>query len=1070
MKKKLWIVLTLLAFTAIAHAATNDLTGLLQKGLFEEEANRNLDAAISNYQTLANAFDKDRQVAATAIFRLGECYRKLGRTNEAAAQYQRIVRDFNDQQTLVTLSQQNLVGMGAAPQNNSEPGGESAALSNLRSQYALLKSQLEQARRETNSAIVMELFNDNKELAERLRLDLSMVSPDEAMLLEAKSRGGPAAITNMTKELKQMMDRIEADRQQIFDFQEIRLKSLEAAIKEQEGREGITSQDNRSTTSDTLQQLESALVKEQADYAQKNATLDTLKKLKPEGLIKALPTVVPDDRLNTLMSELDLAEQELQRLKPDFGETHPKIQNAKEQVDALHRKVDDRVDGIMAGLQAQLDASKAHLDWLKNEIQQARVSNAAQSANGEQPPITDEEEKEIRRIQGIIENSPDLINRPNTGPNGDWTLLYQAAKQGWLRVATFLLDHGANIEADSGQGYGGTPLDGAAESGNKAMVELLLSRGANVNASSEKSGTTALQIAASKGYVALAEALLAHNADVNATGSDKRTPLHIAASAGHQDIIKLLLTHGANANSTDEYGTAPLRAAAFAGHIDTVKTLLDAKANPNGGTRDLPLAGAIEGDSSQNRSNICELLLRAGADPNRAAPEGHLRLRPPFADDSSFTSSEKPLGPLYLAVARGQADIVELLLNHKADANAPGSREGTILTAAIQRSVTGIPEALLAHGADANARDGFNQTPLALAVGNGNRKVVESLLAHGAEVNAHSGPKERTALHFAAQAGNLELMELLILHKADVNAQDNDGKTALDYAKGQPWQPGGGLPQPPSSFAQRVRMMMGQPGEVSTTGAAPGPTSVSSTPEDVIKLLREHGALELPNFDAIRVTREGLSAPILAFERQSNDWNHYTLLETILQAYSGGNVWVGNTLVSPESLLKFPELKRIIIHRPNRSSLGKQKEITVDLLNSTNGIDCGKDVPVEFGDLVEVPIRDYGLVEAQVGLTQSQAKDLRDCLKTTVRLVVREEARELTLLAPWTFVSNTLQMPEAKSLLLASSDLAHVKVTRKDPSTGKTRKFIVDATEYHGFQDFRLQNGDTIEVPEKTRE
>src|SRR5262249_37519935 len=60
-------------------AATNDLTSALQKGLFEEEANRNLDAAIAAYQTLATQFDKDRQVAATAIFRLGECYRKLGR-------------------------------------------------------------------------------------------------------------------------------------------------------------------------------------------------------------------------------------------------------------------------------------------------------------------------------------------------------------------------------------------------------------------------------------------------------------------------------------------------------------------------------------------------------------------------------------------------------------------------------------------------------------------------------------------------------------------------------------------------------------------------------------------------------------------------------------------------------------------------------------------------------------------------------------------------------------------------------------------------------------------------------
>src|ERR1017187_9694261 len=109
----------LLAGVMILRATTNDLTLALQQGLFEEEANRNLDAAISNYQTLATQFDQDRQIAATAIFRLGECYRKLGQTNDAVIQYQRILREFPDQKTLATLSRQNLAGLGTTPQASS---------------------------------------------------------------------------------------------------------------------------------------------------------------------------------------------------------------------------------------------------------------------------------------------------------------------------------------------------------------------------------------------------------------------------------------------------------------------------------------------------------------------------------------------------------------------------------------------------------------------------------------------------------------------------------------------------------------------------------------------------------------------------------------------------------------------------------------------------------------------------------------------------------------------------------------------------------------------------------------
>src|ERR1041385_7305292 len=114
MKLKSWILALMLALATAARAATNDLTSLLQQGLFEEEANRDLNAAIANYQSLATAFDKDRQLAATAIFRLGECYRKLGKTNEATAQYQRILKEFADQPTLVTLSRQNLTGLNVA--------------------------------------------------------------------------------------------------------------------------------------------------------------------------------------------------------------------------------------------------------------------------------------------------------------------------------------------------------------------------------------------------------------------------------------------------------------------------------------------------------------------------------------------------------------------------------------------------------------------------------------------------------------------------------------------------------------------------------------------------------------------------------------------------------------------------------------------------------------------------------------------------------------------------------------------------------------------------------------------
>src|SRR5258707_15884080 len=97
----------------LASCGADALTQNLQHGLFEEEANQNLDAAIKAYQSVISQSDAQRKAVATALFRLGECYRKLGKTNEATAQYQRVLRDFPEQEQLVKLSRENVDKSGS---------------------------------------------------------------------------------------------------------------------------------------------------------------------------------------------------------------------------------------------------------------------------------------------------------------------------------------------------------------------------------------------------------------------------------------------------------------------------------------------------------------------------------------------------------------------------------------------------------------------------------------------------------------------------------------------------------------------------------------------------------------------------------------------------------------------------------------------------------------------------------------------------------------------------------------------------------------------------------------------
>src|SRR6185503_14116536 len=111
--KSVVLLAALLTSSAQVVSAADDLSAALQKGLLEEEANHNLDAAIQAYQSVINQYDDQRKIAATAVFRLGECYRKQGKTNEAVLQYQRVGREFADQDTLVKLSAQYLSAPGS---------------------------------------------------------------------------------------------------------------------------------------------------------------------------------------------------------------------------------------------------------------------------------------------------------------------------------------------------------------------------------------------------------------------------------------------------------------------------------------------------------------------------------------------------------------------------------------------------------------------------------------------------------------------------------------------------------------------------------------------------------------------------------------------------------------------------------------------------------------------------------------------------------------------------------------------------------------------------------------------
>jgi DNA-binding beta-propeller fold protein YncE len=172
MKSKTTVLFAALFMSAgFVFAATNDLATLLQKGLLEEEANHNLQAAMRHYQAAIDGFDQERLLAATAVFRLGECLRKLGRTNEAGAQYERVLREFPDQTNLVKLCSDYL---GGAKTATLAAGAPDAMLQQLQGGYDGIMLKLSLA--EGELATVTNLIRPDRERY------FSTVKPDSILL------------------------------------------------------------------------------------------------------------------------------------------------------------------------------------------------------------------------------------------------------------------------------------------------------------------------------------------------------------------------------------------------------------------------------------------------------------------------------------------------------------------------------------------------------------------------------------------------------------------------------------------------------------------------------------------------------------------------------------------------------------------------------------------------------------------------------------------------------------------------------------------------------------------------
>jgi ankyrin repeat protein len=238
-------------------------------------------------------------------------------------------------------------------------------------------------------------------------------------------------------------------------------------------------------------------------------------------------------------------------------------------------------------------------------------------------------------------------------------------------------------------------------------------------------------------------------------------------------VRKLIQAGGIDWSATDAQGRTLMQSALYHHRTrDIAAMLIDAGAPLE--KKDLNLYWAV----TTERADIVKKLIDHGADMEMKAIGGT---------------------PLHYAATNNLHEVVRVLIDAGVDINAVSQFDGTALAQAIERNGTETALLLIRAGATLDPPEHTDGTLLMTALGWGNGEVALALIEAGADVNArgkihHLGKKldystdlgaKATPLILAARVGNEKVVEALLARGADVHAKDEEGKSALDWAKAQ---------------------------------------------------------------------------------------------------------------------------------------------------------------------------------------------------------------------------------------------------------------------------------------------
>jgi succinoglycan biosynthesis transport protein ExoP len=153
----------------------------------------------------------------------------------------------------------------------------------------------------------------------------------------------------------------------------------------------------------TVLKLENERTTSQASYVRYKALFESLKMLSRDELRKAALTAVPNDQhLARLLNEYDVTDQKIASNKAIYGPNHTEMQRLLDLKEALNGQIEDKLDGILIGLQTQLVAAKNQVENLGIEVEAAKTKDARNTKAFRPYFLAKRELENLQKIRDMI--------------------------------------------------------------------------------------------------------------------------------------------------------------------------------------------------------------------------------------------------------------------------------------------------------------------------------------------------------------------------------------------------------------------------------------------------------------------------------------------------------------------------------------------------------------------------------------------------------------------------------------------------------------------------------------------